>query len=434
MGLAEASTDRDAHRRGVPPVPRRRLPARPSVAGDSSTSAASTPTPMPSPLDQAEVVVAISAGLDARPRSGSATSTPSASGTACASGCSRSRSTCRRSKRPPRASTPTSTCSPAPSELAELAAARPLLDLRAVRRRGDAARRLRLLPRLAVAGRQRRHVAERHRTDPRRGRRRRLQGVGVDQGTRVHRPRVRGADRLGLVHGAGRHDRGRRPDAVLPGDRVGRRATAGRRRTGWRWSCCARPGRSSTTPGSRHEVPFDDPVVVDAIRTVGEMVHRPGYLDTSPERRRAARLPGRAARLHRAAGRVPDDAVPELPARHHRRPTSTCPSATSPSRRSGRLRRRRRRRRRLRRRGHRPPRGASVHGGAGLARLGHRRGAARLAGAAAGQRPLRRRRHGQPGDGRDRRGDPGRDPLRRLPVRRLRLHAARGRAGRSTTA
>ena len=32
----------------------------------------------------------------------------------------------------------------------------------------------------------------------------------------------------------------------------------------------------------RHEVPFDDPVVVDAIRTVGEMVHTPGYLDISP--------------------------------------------------------------------------------------------------------------------------------------------------------
>jgi DNA-binding SARP family transcriptional activator/ABC-type glycerol-3-phosphate transport system substrate-binding protein len=32
----------------------------------------------------------------------------------------------------------------------------------------------------------------------------------------------------------------------------------------------------------RHEVPFDHPVVVDAIRTIGEMVHRPGYLDASP--------------------------------------------------------------------------------------------------------------------------------------------------------
>ena len=32
----------------------------------------------------------------------------------------------------------------------------------------------------------------------------------------------------------------------------------------------------------RHDVPFDDPVVVNAIRTVGEMVHRPGYLDISP--------------------------------------------------------------------------------------------------------------------------------------------------------
>ncbi len=32
----------------------------------------------------------------------------------------------------------------------------------------------------------------------------------------------------------------------------------------------------------RHDVPFDDPVVVDAIRTVGEVAHRPGFLDVSP--------------------------------------------------------------------------------------------------------------------------------------------------------
>ncbi len=31
-----------------------------------------------------------------------------------------------------------------------------------------------------------------------------------------------------------------------------------------------------------HEVPFDDPVVVNAIRTVGEMVLTPGFLDTTP--------------------------------------------------------------------------------------------------------------------------------------------------------
>ena len=32
----------------------------------------------------------------------------------------------------------------------------------------------------------------------------------------------------------------------------------------------------------RHEVPFDDPLVVSAIRTIGEMVLTPGFLDTSP--------------------------------------------------------------------------------------------------------------------------------------------------------
>ncbi len=32
----------------------------------------------------------------------------------------------------------------------------------------------------------------------------------------------------------------------------------------------------------KHEVPFDDPRVVNAIRTVGEMVHTPGFLYTSP--------------------------------------------------------------------------------------------------------------------------------------------------------
>ena len=34
---------------------------------------------------------------------------------------------------------------------------------------------------------------------------------------------------------------------------------------------------------THHDVPFDDPAVVDAIRTVGEMVHRPGFLDIEPE-------------------------------------------------------------------------------------------------------------------------------------------------------
>jgi alpha-glucoside transport system substrate-binding protein len=31
-----------------------------------------------------------------------------------------------------------------------------------------------------------------------------------------------------------------------------------------------------------HQVPFDDQLVVDAIRMVGEMVHTPGFLDTTP--------------------------------------------------------------------------------------------------------------------------------------------------------
>jgi hypothetical protein len=33
----------------------------------------------------------------------------------------------------------------------------------------------------------------------------------------------------------------------------------------------------------RHEVPFDHAIVVDAIRAVGQMVHRPGFVDASPE-------------------------------------------------------------------------------------------------------------------------------------------------------
>jgi alpha-glucoside transport system substrate-binding protein len=32
----------------------------------------------------------------------------------------------------------------------------------------------------------------------------------------------------------------------------------------------------------RHDVPFDHPHVVESIRTIGAMVHRPGFLDTSP--------------------------------------------------------------------------------------------------------------------------------------------------------
>jgi alpha-glucoside transport system substrate-binding protein len=39
----------------------------------------------------------------------------------------------------------------------------------------------------------------------------------------------------------------------------------------------------------KHQVPFDDPVVVNAIRTIGEMVHTPGFLDTTPAE--AADLP-----------------------------------------------------------------------------------------------------------------------------------------------
>ena len=31
-----------------------------------------------------------------------------------------------------------------------------------------------------------------------------------------------------------------------------------------------------------HEVPFDDPIVVSAIRTIGEMVYAPGFLDSAP--------------------------------------------------------------------------------------------------------------------------------------------------------
>jgi hypothetical protein len=34
---------------------------------------------------------------------------------------------------------------------------------------------------------------------------------------------------------------------------------------------------------TQHDVPFDHQVVVEAIRTVGEMVHRPGFLDIEPE-------------------------------------------------------------------------------------------------------------------------------------------------------
>ena len=46
---------------------------------------------------------------------------------------------------------------------------------------------------------------------------------------------------------------------------------------------------------TRHDVPFDDPVVVEAIRTVGEMVHRPGFLDIEPEAARGAQLRRRTA-------------------------------------------------------------------------------------------------------------------------------------------
>ena len=55
----------------------------------------------------------------------------------------------------------------------------------------------------------------------------------------------------------------------------------------------------------KHQVPFDDPLVVDAIRTVGEMVHTPGFLDTTPARgRRFDRSDFALRRLRRKPGRA----------------------------------------------------------------------------------------------------------------------------------
>ena len=230
-------------------------------------------------------------------------------------------------------------------------------------------------------------------------------------------------------------DRGRRPDPVLPG--AGDAGGAdGWPATDWVEMVVLRTGGPDFYDSwIRHEVPFDDPVVVDAIRTVGEMVHRPGYLDISP-----------AATSLRDFGDALPSASPQQPA--------ACLMTPFPSFMPGVLdadddlavgtfaf----------------PTFGAgfddAVVGGGALAvavtdRPEVRTFMAALAspdwGVGAAQLdwplllPANARfdtgNHGQPGDGRDRHRNPGRHPSRQLPLRRIRLDAHRGRPAPSSTA
>ena len=66
-----------------------------------------------------------------------------------------------------------------------------------------------------------------------------------------------------------------------------------------------------------HEVAFDDPAVIAAIRTVGEMVHRPGYLDASPAATARRDVGDGLAAFGGEPTGLPDDAVPEHPPRGH---------------------------------------------------------------------------------------------------------------------
>ena len=85
-----------------------------------------------------------------------------------------------------------------------------------------------------------------------------------------------------------------------------------------------------------HEVPFDDPIVVDAIRTVGEMVHHAGVPRHESCRGRRSTVRSFALqRLRRQAGVVPDDTVPQLHAASCSGTRSISPSEPSRSRRSG---------------------------------------------------------------------------------------------------
>ena len=223
MSLADAATDANAHRRGVPPVRRPRRLRRARVGAASTTSAARTPTPTPSPLDQAEVVVGIpdnpdpedewQRNLDAiGEQYGLAVrlqQIPINPSTLDAE--------------PPRSGTPMSTCSTAPR-------ARRVGRVPPVARPSDRSSTRRNSSTTTAPTSSRCRGSATTARGPATPDRSTACPSTLDSKALVWTKepeftdsRVRGADRLGLLHGPRRRDRGRRADTVLPGPRVGRR-------------------------------------------------------------------------------------------------------------------------------------------------------------------------------------------------------------------
>ncbi len=348
----ERSPSRSAAGTSTPPAARRPCP------WTSSTSAARTPTPMPCRSTRPRSSSA-SRTTPTRRASGSATSMPSASSTASPSGCNGSRSTRRRvDAEPPWSGTPMSTCSTAPRSPRWPLPARcstfgPFID--EAQLLDDYGSFLVSSSRVG----ERRHVAQRHRT-------RSTACPSTSTPRHWSGPRNPSSPSFGYPAPTDWASFMALADAIVADGRtpfcLGLESggfSDGWPATDWVEMVVLRTaGPEFYDAWSRHDVPFDDPVVVEAIRTIGDMVHRPGFLDTTPEDCRGSRLQGRAVRLHPTAGGVPDDAVPEracprrvgADGRHLRRqlpvPRPSGLGSTTPS--WG---------RRLRRRGHRPPGG-----------------------------------------------------------------------------
>ena len=129
----------------------------------------------------------------------------------------------------------------------------------------------------------------------------------------VRGERLRDPHHVGRPHGPHRPDR--QPTTPTPsrGARASSPVTppAGRPPTGSRTCCCAPPVRTSTTSGSTHEIPFNDPQVLDALQTVGGILKNDEYVNgglgdvqsiaTAPWNEAGNGIPDGTCFLHRAA-------------------------------------------------------------------------------------------------------------------------------------
>ena len=95
---------------------------------------------------------------------------------------------------------------------------------------------------------------------------------------RLRRGRLRGAGDVGRPDRAQRPDRRRRQHAVVHRASRAEATRGGRQPTGWKTSCSAPRGLTSTTSGYRHEIPFNDDAVKTAGERFGEILFTDGYV------------------------------------------------------------------------------------------------------------------------------------------------------------